>query len=77
MNECKIRWGRASEGNLEEHAEDLKQSLEVGLPSEDEYHRQQIIKNQEREMFNPDTMVLDMAKIRPTDLRYAPRLHLP
>ena len=28
-------------------------------------------------MFNPDTKVLDMAKLRPTDLRDAPRLYLP
>ena len=77
LNGCKIRWGRATESNLEEKAEELRQRLEVGLPSEEEYHREQIILNQEKEMYNPDTKVLDMAKVRPTDLRDAPRLHLP
>ena len=73
----KLRWGRMTLGNLEEQAQELSEQLEQGLPSEDQYHRDQVLENLNREIYNPDTKTFDLGKLKCTDMRDNPRLYLP
>ena len=70
----KTQYGRMTMGNLEEQAQDLELALEVGLPTEEEYYREQVLQNQCRETYDPETKSLDMGKLKGTDLKDNPRL---
>ena len=77
VNNCKTRWGRRSSGSPEEQAEDLADNQTNILPTEDEYHWGIINENKEREIYDPESKTLDIGKLRCTDLRNNPRLHMP
>ena len=77
VNNCKTRWGRRSSGSPEEQAEDLADNQTNILPTEDEYYWGIINENKEREIYDPESKTLDIGKLRCTDLRNNPRLHMP
>ena len=77
VNNCKTRWGRRSSGSPEEQAEDLADNQTNILPTEDEYYWGIINENKEREIYDPESKTLDLGKLKCTDLRNNPRLHMP
>ena len=77
LDNIKLRCGRQTSVNLKEQANELKELKEVGLPTEDEFYREQILENQSREIFNPEQKTFNLGGIKTTDLRDNPRLHIP
>ena len=55
----------------------MEEQIKVGLPTEEEYHREQILLNQGREIYNPNDKTHDLSKVKYTDLRDKPRLYMP
>ena len=77
LSNCKTRWGRTTLGNLEEQAEDKKERDGKGLPSESEYLSSLVEENNAREMYDPKNKTFNVSKLKATDMRDNPRLHMP
>ena len=69
----KTRWNRMTKGSPKEQLEAIEEDPESENPSDE----QQILENLTREIYNPETKTQDLTKLKATDMKHNPRLHLP
>ena len=71
--QSKQRWSRRREGNPAEQEAEWCQGEYFKVTSDEEL----ILENIEREIYNPETYIIDWRKAKTTNLRNHPRVYLP
>ena len=73
----KLRWGRRVAGNPKEQEQEAWERQGEQLPEKEALMEKEIVSNMSREVYDPGTKVADFRKMRVTDLKDNPHVHLP
>ena len=73
----KVRWSRGQTGSPKEQEEAALTEKDSPAQTEEIHMKQDLLENQSREVYNPESKVLDFRKLRVTDMTDNPRVCMP